>query len=67
MRMDLLFITVKYFMKIDSKDINASVDVVSYEEIGIEDAKEITESFLSTNTTLPDRKRLFIEEFIKGE
>lgn len=52
--------------EINPKDVNASVDIVSYEYIFIEEAKSIARVFSETNTLLPDEKRLFLEEFQKS-
>ncbi|KAI5189352.1 hypothetical protein NEMIN01_0415 [Nematocida minor] len=49
--------------EINSKDVTAAMDVISYEYISAEDAKSIAMSFSNTNTTLPDQKRLFLDAF----
>ncbi|EHY66215.1 hypothetical protein NEAUS04_0631 [Nematocida ausubeli] len=48
---------------INSKDVAAVMDVVSYEYISAEDAKSICKEFSSTNTMLSDEAILFLKKF----
>ncbi|KAH9386714.1 uncharacterized protein NEMAJ01_1610 [Nematocida major] len=53
--------------EINSKDAMASIDIVSYESITEEDAKNAARVLDSTSLTLPDEKRLFLNKFYSSD
>lgn len=53
--------------ELNSKDVAAVVDVISYEHITAEEAKDAARAFARSNTILPDEKRLFLSNFYSSE
>ncbi|EIJ88912.1 hypothetical protein NEPAR06_0536 [Nematocida parisii] len=55
---------IKYFMReINTKDVAAVMDIVSYEYITPSDAKSLSREFASANAMLSDEIRLFLKNF----
>ncbi|KAI5168183.1 hypothetical protein NEIRO03_2462 [Nematocida sp. AWRm78] len=49
--------------EINTKDVAAVMDIVSYEYITPSDAKSLSKEFASTNSMLSDEIRLFLKNF----
>ncbi|OAG30225.1 hypothetical protein NEIG_01245 [Nematocida sp. ERTm5] len=49
--------------EINTKDVAAVMDIVSYEYITPSDAKGLSKEFASTNSMLSDEIRLFLKNF----